>query len=365
MNAMNANQTEPDIVGTQIEILFGLDQLRLPHLRGNRISRGKTRIHHHQNAATRLNPCFSIMKQKNFCKRSFFLSIVAGLQEIIGASLARQHRPYSSELNRRISALKKRWLPFTFLMKSLLTTATTLSVVVGARAGESDNRTGTNFINPIITEEVLPDEPGDFTLRLGTDYRQRNSEVNAVLPYAEACFGLIDRFGATVNVPMAYHNEGTGASYGIGDVSAILKYLAVRPSPSVPAVVFGLESQFPTGNEHLGLGAGAYELTPYVALLKEFGPLLVQGNFGWSTQVTDNREAAWVYNWAAVIPLYQRKFYLLTEINGDWGRPNRSAIAPGIKYLFSDKFSVGVAAPIGLNRNTEAWGIVTQFQFDF
>ena len=97
-----------------------------------------------------------------------------------------------------------------------------------------------------------------------------------------------------MNVPMAYHDEGNETSYGIGDVSAILKYLAVRPSPSVPAVVLGLETQFPTGNQHLGLGTGAYELTPYVALLKDFGPLLVQGNVGWSKQVTGNREDAWV-----------------------------------------------------------------------
>jgi hypothetical protein len=233
-------------------------------------------------------------------------------------------------------------------MKSLLTTATALSVVVGARAAGSDNQTETNFVNPIVTEEVLPDEPGEFTLRLGTDYRQRNSEANAALPYAEACFGLIERFGATVNVPMAYHKEGAEASYGFGDVSAILKYLAVRPGANVPAVVLGLQAQFPTGNEHLGLGAGAYELTPYVALLKEFGPLLVQGNIGLSKQLNGKRE-----------------IYLLTEINGDWGRPNHAAIAPGIKYLLSEKFSIGVAAPVGLNKNTEAWGIVTQFQFEF
>ena len=102
----------------------------------------------------------------------------------------------------------------------------------------------------------MPDEPGEFTLRLGTDYRQRNSDANAALPYAEACFGLMER-------------------------------------------------------------------------------------------------------------LYQRKLYLLAEINGDWGRANQAAIAPGIKYLLSERFSVGVAAPIGLNRNDEAWGIVTQFQFEF
>ena len=266
-------------------------------------------------------------------------------------------------MNRSNTAGKARWAVLKRLTSGVLTTAAALSAGMGAPAAESDNQTETNFLNPIVTEEVMPDEPGEFTLRLGTDYRRRNSEANE-LPYAEACFGLIERLGATVNVPMAYHNEGGGASYGFGDVSAILKYLAVRPSPSVPAVVLGLEAQFPTGNEHLGLGTGAYELTPYVALLKDFGPLLLQGNVGWSKQVTGNQEAASVYNWAIAVPAYRRELYLLTEINGDWGRPNHAAIAPGIKYLFSAKFSVGVAAPVGLNKNTAAWGIVTQFQYE-
>ncbi|HEY3914333.1 MAG TPA: hypothetical protein VGN61_07590 [Verrucomicrobiae bacterium] len=145
-------------------------------------------------------------------------------------------------------------------MSGCLTLAVTLSVT-GASAAENDDKTQTNFINPIITEEVLPDDPGELTLRFGTDYRQRAGEANAALPYAEACFGLIERFGATVNVPMAYHKEGAETAYGIGDISTILKYLAVRPGPTIPAVVLGLETQFPTGNEHLRLGDGAYEVT--------------------------------------------------------------------------------------------------------
>jgi hypothetical protein len=52
-------------------------------------------------------------------------------------------------------------------------------------------------------------------------------------------------------------------------------------------------------------------------------------------------------------------------IRRDWGRPNHAAISPGIKYLFSEQFSVGVAAPIGLSSNTESWGTVTQFQIEF
>ena len=68
--------------------------------------------------------------------------------------------------------MKKRWPLFTCLMNRFLTMATTLSVVARPQAAESDNQNQTNFISPIITEEVLPDEPGEFTLRLGTDYGQ-------------------------------------------------------------------------------------------------------------------------------------------------------------------------------------------------
>ena len=236
--------------------------------------------------------------------------------------------------------------------------------VSGTPAAETNNAE-THFINPIITEEALPDEPRGLTLRLGTEYRERGAEANGTLPYVEACFGLIERFGATVNVPFAYRKEPADEQHGLGDISVRLKFLAVRPTSNFPAIVLGLQAVFPTGDHSVGLGEGAYELTPYVAFLKEFGPLLVQGDLGWSKQVTGDRTTAWTYNWAAALPVYRRKIYLLTEINGDWGSPNHSAIAPGFKYLFSDRFSAGAVVPIGLNRHTEAWGVVTQFQFEF
>jgi hypothetical protein len=263
-----------------------------------------------------------------------------------------------------MSGLKIRWSLFNRSMSGFAAAAAAVSVM-GAAVAQSNDKTETKFVNPIITEEALPDEPRELTLRLGTEYRERDGRVNGTLPYIEACFGLIERFGATLNVPLAYHKEVTGAQYGLGDVSVRLKYLAFRHRSSTPAVVFGLKTAFPSGRHRAGLGEGACELTPYVAFLKELGPLLVQGDIGWSKKVTANREAAWVYNWAAAVPVCHRKLYLLTEINGDWGRPNHTAVAPGFKYFFSERFSAGAVAPIGLNRHTEAWGIVTQFQFEF
>jgi len=253
--------------------------------------------------------------------------------------------------------------PFRSSVKGLFFVGISLALI-GVSAAET-NKAELHFINPVITEEALPDDPGEITLRLGTEYRQRGSEANGSLPYVEACFGLIERFGATVNVPFAYHKETADERYGLGDISARLKFLAVRPGSDTPAVVLGVESVFPTGDHRVGLGEGAWGLTPYVALLKQFGPLLVQGDFGWAKHVTGDRKSAWSYNWAAAVPLYHRKLYQLTEINGDWGAPNHAAIAPGLKYLFSERFSVGADVPIGLNRHSEAWGLVTQLQFEF
>ncbi len=106
-------------------------------------------------------------------------------------------------------------------------------------------------------------------------------------------------------------------------------------------------------------------MTPFAALLKDFGWFSLQGNCGWSRQVNQGREDRFTYNWALALPLFKRKAHLLAEINGDWGREPQTAIAPGFKYNFTDRIFVGVAAPFGLNKNTSDWGLVTQFQIGF
>lgn len=251
------------------------------------------------------------------------------------------------------------------LVFGFIPTMAALFFVTTAQVAEAEDKTESKIVEPIITEETMPNEPQELTLRFGTDYGQRGSEADGALPYFECFYGIVEGLGATFDLPMAYHKDATGSAYGLGDISASLKYLVLPQSRILPAVVLRLEAGFPTGDEHLGLGTGAYELTPYAAFLKNFGAVVIQGNFGWSKQVTGQRADMWVYNWALAIPLYERKLYGLAEINGDWGSPNHTALSPGIKYLFSDRFAFGVGAPIGLNNSTESWRIVTQLQFDF
>lgn len=236
-------------------------------------------------------------------------------------------------------------------------------------AKEPDGEIRSGLVEPIITEETLPNEPGELSLRLSTEYRKKGSEVTAAAPRVQVFYGLIERLGVEVDVPFIYR-KGESKAYGTGDVSESLKWLAVREGAMVPAVVLGLENAFPTGDADKGTGEGAYEMTPFIALAKDFGALSIQGNVGWSKQVDGGEQAeSCVYNWALAVPVFDKRLYLLAEVNGDCGgsnSPDRAAFAPGIKFNWNhEKAFVALAVPVGLNKNTDDWGLVMQFQFKF
>ena len=228
------------------------------------------------------------------------------------------------------------------------------------RAEEAE-KPETAIVEPILTEETLPNEPKELSVRITTDYR-KNSEVTGVLPRVDVFYGLIDRAGLELSVPMAYHQGEAGRDYGVGDLSIGLKYVIVEHQRNAPALVIGLEADFPTGNQDRELGEGAYELTPFVALLKDFGRFSIQGNFGWAEQVTAARQDQWNYNWALAVPAFNRRLHFLAELNGDWGRVHSSTLAPGLKYNLKGETTVGLAIPVGLNGSAPNWGIVAQFQ---
>jgi hypothetical protein len=227
---------------------------------------------------------------------------------------------------------------------------------------EEEGKPETAIVEPILTEETLPNEPRELSLRLTTDYRKKDSEVMAVLPRVDVFYGLVERVGVELSVPMAYHKGEAGGDYGVGDLSLGLKYVIVEHQRNVPAVVVGLEAGFPTGNQDRELGEGAYELTPFVALLKDFGPFSIQGNFGWAWQVTAARQDQLNYNWAVAVPAFNRRLHFLAELNGDLGRLHSSTLAPGLKYNIKGETTIGLAVPIGLNSSAPNWGIVAQFQ---
>jgi hypothetical protein len=227
--------------------------------------------------------------------------------------------------------------------------------------GEEENPR-LEVVEPILTEETLPNEPRELSLRVTADYRKKTDETIATLPRVDLFYGLAERVGVELSVPMAYHKGEAGRAYGVGDISLGVKYVIVEPHRNIPAVVAGLEAGFPTGNVERELGEGAWELTPFVALLEDFGPFSVQGNFGWARQVTGARQDQWNYNWALAVPVFKRKVHLLAELNGDWGHDPSSTFSPGVKYTIKNETTIGLAVPLRMSGSAPAWGIVVQFQ---
>ena len=237
-----------------------------------------------------------------------------------------------------------------------------------------------DFVEPIIAEESMPNEVGEWDFRISAEYRDKEGEVQASLPRMQLFFGIIDRLGGEIDIPISYaktqdsEEGGVGSEeYGIGDVAGSLKWLMVEPSPSVPAVVLGFEAGFPTGDEDKELGEGVFEFEPFISAVKDFEEFLVQVTLGWSFAVPEHEgetQDTFSYEGVLAVPFCERKVHVLLELDGtvatdtDTGEDELS-VAPGVKYNFTPEVFVALAVPIGLNEETSDWGIVTQFQFGF
>ncbi|HTC64595.1 MAG TPA: transporter [Candidatus Saccharimonadales bacterium] len=257
---------------------------------------------------------------------------------------------------------KKRFHYFGFL---LFVAIGGLRCPHSALAQQQNAEPQANIVEPIITEETMPNEPGEYDLRLSGSYLWRGGVGAGFLPRAQLFFGIANRWGGEIEVPMAFAKDATG-HYGVGDISTTVKYLARKPDSRSPGIVLGLEMNFPSGSVNDGLGEGVLEAAPFIALVQTAGRFVVQGNVGYSiihkVQETDTRNQ-FFYNGAVAFRLQHIRSFLLGEINGN-GRAIGSQVAfsPGMKYNFTPQRYVAIALPIGLNSQTPRLGIVLQMQ---
>jgi hypothetical protein len=230
---------------------------------------------------------------------------------------------------------------------------------------------GSEYVEPIITEETMPNDVGEWDFRFSGEYaKDSGNRRSGLLPRFQAFFGIVKNLGAEIDVPIAYRKQSS-SSYGVGDVAVSFKWLVVEPGGRKPAIVLGLESGFPTGDTARQLGEGTYELTPFVALLKNFSRVTLQGNVGVSNRILtsvadpDEERRAFTYNWTAAFPFRNKSIHLLAEVNGEVGLNQGAqivAFSPGFKYQFNDRMFLGIAIPVGLTRETKKIGVVVQFQ---
>src|ERR1700721_3419669 len=64
-----------------------------------------------------------------------------------------------------------------------------------------------HIVEPIITEETMPNEPGDWDLRVSGSYLWQGTEGSGFLPGTELFCGIARRRGPEIGVPGAFATQ--------------------------------------------------------------------------------------------------------------------------------------------------------------
>jgi len=219
-------------------------------------------------------------------------------------------------------------------------------------------------VEPLLTEESLPEEKGECNVRMTAAYHVEALEPATALPRTQLFCGFSQRWGGELNVPFA---QGSGAvgRFGLGDISASIKYKLKDQTARIPAFVLGLETMLPTGSPEKGTGETGVEVQPFVALLKQVRSVSVQGNIGLGMRHSGSeREYRTSYNGAVGLPLRQTGFALMGEVNGSYSPsgPPAISVTPGLHYEIGKNRYLAFGMPVSLT-GARLVGAIVQFQF--
>jgi hypothetical protein len=218
-------------------------------------------------------------------------------------------------------------------------------------------------VEPVLTEETLPNEVGEWDLRISVEYPP--GPLVLTLPGLQLFFGITERLGGEVELPLLAARPGV-ARYGLGKAGASVKWLLGPAEPGRTAFVLGMEVELPTGDTAVAEGGKATEIAPFVAVLHQVGPITIQGNVPFAVEFEDGQTRRAIgYNWSAGVPLRAPAWHLLLELNGRTsfdGEPAEAAVAPGIHHALGTRTYAALAVPLGLTAATPDWRLVVQCQ---
>jgi hypothetical protein len=232
-----------------------------------------------------------------------------------------------------------------------------------AQSQDSSAEARTEFVEPIITEETLPNEPGEWDLKISCAYARARTEVSANCLRTQLFFGIAPRWG--VELENALSNiSGDRPDEARAKLGAALKYLIRKPAMRGPALVLALETGVAVGRPQSSQ-EGRVELQPTFAFLQSLGHSTLQGNAGYALTpggVKTTQRA--VYNLSVAVPWSRAKWHAFAEVTGSAGDGlPEIAFSPGVKHGFAGGHFLALGLPIGLNSSSPSVGAVFQVQF--
>lgn len=144
--------------------------------------------------------------------------------------------------------------------------------------------TGEEVVNlppTLVTEGALPATELEAVFQASKSETERTYELALSFQYAP-----VPSFGVKLVVPLVGVDPRgpENAMGGVGDIGLVLKYAPLTLPALQLAVAGGIRLTLPTGSEERGLG-GTFDVGPFVAVGKGFGPVSLQADAGYGWQL--------------------------------------------------------------------------------
>jgi hypothetical protein len=218
------------------------------------------------------------------------------------------------------------------------------------------------FVEPIIIEETLPNQVGEWDLRISCACARGRTDVPANCLRAQVFFGIAPRWAVEFEAALP-NISGNRPAEARAEVGGALKYL-LRTTGRGPALVLALETGFAVGQPDVSED-GRLELQPTFAFLQSLGRTTVQGNVGYAvTPGGAKKQQRAVHNLSVAVPWRQARWHTFAELAGSAGDGFPELVfSPGLKYGFGGGHFFAFGLPIGLNSASPKVGAVFQVQF--
>lgn len=268
-----------------------------------------------------------------------------------------------------------------------VTFATSLMIIIAAASGHADETKEKVKQQPVQelfqTDVVYPQEAGEWQFTLAPIFRrERAADVSEISASVE--YGLTDAWQVGVGWSALVQRDAKNGrtTRGIGDLELGTKYSFLNIGGSSFHAAPRFSVRLPSGNIDKELTEGFVEYDPSLILAKDFpelhnAQLFAQIGLGLvqrvkePAHVRDRQPAAHQFIWSAGFFVPFERWVPTLEFsanNNRWnhgGEDNQMYLTPGCVWKLFRSAEIGAGVPIGLNRGSASFGIISQFIYDF
>lgn len=137
-------------------------------------------------------------------------------------------------------------------------------------------------IRPLSTEDASVPDKGAIEAEIGFEYTTQSGDNNYNITIVPI-YGLTENVQLCAEIPIDIlrpHNDSD--EEGLGDIKLASKFLIIKETDEIPAILFKTIVKLATGDEDKGLGSGDEDVTLLGAITKSVNKLTVHGNIGYT-----------------------------------------------------------------------------------